>query len=71
MANTVSSLPTTNTTVFRPCDVVTASTTSGAVRVDNTISLCGVESWALHCSSSFDTFSFDSVVSALFHPVRS
>ena len=44
IANTVSSLPTTNTSVRRPCEVVTPSTTKGAVRVDNAISRGGTGS---------------------------
>src|SRR5215472_16538217 len=71
IANTVSSLPTTKTRVFRPWEVFTPSATSGEVRVDRTSSLGGVLSCVLHFSSSLETLSLERVVSARFQPVRS
>jgi hypothetical protein len=43
-------------------------TTSGAVTAENTTSLDGLSSCAIHFNSNFETLSFESMFSDLDHP---
>ena len=56
---------------FGPCGVPTSAMPTGAVNVESTISVGGVESCMLQSTPSLETLFLVSLVSARFHPERS
>src|SRR4051812_24407429 len=65
IANKVSSMPMVKTIVLP-----STCATSGELRVDSAVSCGVVGSWLLHSSFILPTLAGDSVVSALFQPLR-
>ena len=63
-------MPMVKTRFLRPCGVSTPAATSGAVRVESEVSTGGVGSWVLHNSFRWPALAGESVVSAVFQPLR-